>query len=80
MGGAKSLMESELDLRALAQLPQELLAQLEQAAHLFDVVMTDQLIAQVEQLDQNLGKHLEKLAKDFEHYKIVELIQAALKY
>ena len=62
---------------ALAALPKELLAPLQQAVYLSDIRLTKQKIAQISRLDSALANQLTKLADELEYDEILELIEEA---
>ena len=62
---------------ALAALPKELLAQLQEAVYASDIELMEQRIAQISRLDSALANQLTKLADEFEYDEILELIEEA---
>jgi len=75
-GIGRPAREAELVSRMTA-VPPQLLASLEQATTLGDVAVIDTTIGQIGEVDAHLGVELAVMAHEFEHERILKLIQKA---
>ncbi|MEG4858815.1 AAA family ATPase [Microcoleus sp. K1-B6] len=72
-------MQNALNPAALAALPQELLANLQEAAMRSKMNQVDSLIQEIRELNRPLAEALAILADGFEYHKIVTLVQQVLE-